>query len=114
MFVIAVRHRIPEGNLLDADALIRDEFDPVLARTPGFVGEMRIFGGVAAGRAIIDVVTTCESEAAVDECHRRLAQLPGWSRLRRLVPDPPEVLVRGEVDGHVVGAIGARVVYDDG
>lgn len=105
MFVIAVRHRIPAGNLADADALIRDEFDPVLARTPGFVGEMRVFGGIAAGKAIIDVVTTCESEAAVDECNRRLTQLPSWAHLLRLIPDPPEVLVRGEVDGHVVCAV---------
>lgn len=102
--MIAARHRVPVENLADADALITEEFNPVLVQIPGFIEEVRVFGGIKAGKAIIDIVTTCESEAAVDECNSRLARLPGWPRLRQLIPDPPEILVRGEVDGRVIGA----------
>ena len=104
MFVIATRYRVPAEHFEERHAIVHREFNPLLAQSPGFVEEVRLFGGTEAGRMILCMVAKWESEAAMDAYHRRRAQQPGWPRFQQLQPEPPEVLFSGEIDVHVVAS----------
>ncbi len=107
MLVVAARYRFPTETFEEALTLIQQEYNPLKEAMPGFLDEFVVLEGAEGAHTLVSLVAFFADRSAWEEFSHRVTQLPSWPRYQRLMPNPPEVLLQGEVWARVVGKLGS-------
>lgn len=98
MYTVIRRYKSDPSSVKEVIRRAKDEFLPMVQKSPGFVA----YYGVNLGGGVVVTITTFQDKAGADES---TSMARGWvrDRLASLLPDPPEVMA-GETVFHATAS----------